>query len=132
MKIVCKTGSLKKTSSDTDLMTNINLCKAEGTEVVVCASYCWLYGLSEEFLNELTNKRPHLFYSLRRKKESALQFLNTCISYKCKKVRTSLHLNFLSEDSISLFSYYFLINSCSSMLFDERCFLKSKLHRFIS
>lgn len=64
-----KTVSLRKTSPDTDLMTNINLRKTEGAEVVVCSSYCWFYGFSEEFLNELTNKRPHLFYSLRRKKK---------------------------------------------------------------
>lgn len=56
------------TSPDTDLMTDINLCKTEGAEVVVCSSDCWFYGLPEEFLNKLANKRPHLFYSLRKKK----------------------------------------------------------------
>lgn len=66
--MVCKTEPLRKTSPVTDLMTDINLCKTEGTEVVVCSSYCWFYGLSEEFLNKLANKRPHLFYSLRKKK----------------------------------------------------------------
>jgi len=68
MKTVCKTEALRRTSSDTDLMTNINFGKTEGTEVVVCSSYCWFYGLPEEFLNKLANKRPHLFYSLRKKK----------------------------------------------------------------
>lgn len=50
-------------------MTNINLCKTKGAEVVVCSSYCWFYGLPEELLNKLADKRPHLFYSLRKQKK---------------------------------------------------------------
>lgn len=50
-------------------MTNINLCKTKGAEVVICSSYCWFYGLPEELLNKLADKRPHLFYSLRKQKK---------------------------------------------------------------
>lgn len=105
-------------------MTNINLCKTEGAEVVVCSSYCWFYGFSEEFLNELTNKRPHLFYSLRRKKiYMEVQFLNTLVSYKCKKIRTSLHLNFLSENSLVLFFLtIFQLNDVLLCSLNERYF----------
>lgn len=85
--MVCKTEPLRNTSPDTDLMTNINLCKTEGTEVVVCSPYCWFYGLPEEFLNKLTNKRPHLFYSLRgRKKKTTNKKHGTQLHTRSKNV----------------------------------------------
>lgn len=75
MKTVLKVEPPKKTWAETDLMTNINLRKTEGTEVVVRSSYCWFYGLPKEFLNKLANKRPHLFYSLRkREKKNVLTY----------------------------------------------------------
>lgn len=84
MKTECKAELLKQPSTHTDLMTNINLCKTEGAEVVVCSSYCWFYGLPEEFLNKLANKRPHLFYSLKgnkRKKKEPTIIINIYIRH---------------------------------------------------
>lgn len=46
------------------LLTHVDLGEAEGAEVRVGAFHRRLDRLSEQFVHELTDKRPHLFHRL--------------------------------------------------------------------
>ena len=60
----------KRAGEETYLLPQVHPREAEGAEVGVCAPHSWLYGFSKQLLYKLANKRPHVFYSLEKRRSS--------------------------------------------------------------